>query len=121
MIVTKNIGIIDLSDDFSNPIEIPSLVQSFTEPFEIVPDHKVDHTTERQIIVSQRSMDCEQFVQTWAQMLCFENDLLFLHCEDYDIRVLCVSISIWMVFTLLLERSKSGKLINFTIAVGLSY
>lgn len=107
MIGTKNIEIFYLSDDFSNPIEIPSFVQSFTEPFEIVPDYKADHTTERQIIVSQRSMDCEQFVQTWAQMLCFENDLLFLHCEDYDIRVLCVSISIWMVFILLYYNDQS--------------
>lgn len=83
----------DFSDDYNNPIEVPLLVQSLTDqPFDVVPDYKADHVTERQIIVTQRSIDCEQFVQRRAQVMCAESNLQFMHCEDYDIKIVYVSI-----------------------------
>ncbi|KAF7287328.1 hypothetical protein GWI33_001691 [Rhynchophorus ferrugineus] len=78
-------------DDYNNPIEIPLLVQSLTDQqFDIVPECKMDHLTDRQIIVTQRSMDCEQFVQKRAQILCTEANLAFMYCEDYDIKIIYV-------------------------------
>ncbi|XP_066151701.1 uncharacterized protein [Euwallacea fornicatus] len=78
-------------DDCNNPIEVPLLVQSLTDQhLDIVPECKANHETDRQIIVSQRSMDCEQFVQRRAQALCFDANLQFMHCQDYDVRILCV-------------------------------
>ncbi|XP_030762754.1 uncharacterized protein LOC115887458 [Sitophilus oryzae] len=74
-------------DDYNNPIEIPLLVQSLTDQqFDIVSDN----VTDRQIIVTQRSMDCEQFVQKRAQILCAEANLVFMYCEDYDIKIIYV-------------------------------
>ncbi|XP_050310221.1 uncharacterized protein LOC126746141 isoform X2 [Anthonomus grandis grandis] len=86
-------------DDYNIPIEVPLLVQGLTEQhFEIVPDYitttnLTDHRSnggERHILVTQRSMDCEQFVQRRAQALCSECNLEFMHCADYDIKVIYV-------------------------------
>ncbi|KAG5876233.1 hypothetical protein JTB14_000877 [Gonioctena quinquepunctata] len=76
-------------DDYNIPIEIPLLVQNLTEQhLDVVPDFKVDQVTEMQLIVTQRSFDCEHFVQRRAQKLCSEAQLEFLHCDDYDIRII---------------------------------
>ncbi|KAJ8976440.1 hypothetical protein NQ317_016059 [Molorchus minor] len=78
-------------DDYNIPIEIPLLVQNLTDQhLDVVPDFKVDQVTEMQLIVSQRSFDCEQFVQRRAQKLCSDAQLEFLHCEDYDIKIIYV-------------------------------
>ncbi|XP_023015057.2 uncharacterized protein isoform X1 [Leptinotarsa decemlineata] len=76
-------------DDYNIPIEIPLLVQNLTDQhLDVVPDFKVDQVTEMQLIVTQRSFDCEHFVQRRAQKLCSEAQLEFLHCDDYDIRII---------------------------------
>ncbi|CAH1155849.1 unnamed protein product [Phaedon cochleariae] len=76
-------------DDYNIPIEIPLLVQNLTEQhLDVVPDFKVDQVTEMQLIVTQRSFDCEHFVQRHAQKICSEAQLEFLHCEDYDIKII---------------------------------
>ncbi|XP_060528755.1 uncharacterized protein LOC132703484 [Cylas formicarius] len=78
-------------DDYNIPIEIPLLVQSLNEQqMDILPDCKADHVPERHIIVTQRSMDCEQFMQRRAQALCSEAKLDFMHCEDYDVKIIYV-------------------------------
>ncbi|KAJ8920048.1 hypothetical protein NQ315_011701 [Exocentrus adspersus] len=78
-------------DDYNIPIEIPLLVQNLTEQhLDVVPESKADQVTEMQLIVTQRSFDCEQFVQRRAQKLCSEAHLEFLHCEDYDIKIIHV-------------------------------
>lgn len=75
-------------DDYNIPIEIPLLVQNLTEQhLDLVPDF-TEHLTEVQLIVTQRSFDCEQFVQRRAQKLCSEAQLDFMHCEDYDIKII---------------------------------
>ncbi|CAH2002128.1 unnamed protein product [Acanthoscelides obtectus] len=76
-------------DDYNIPIEIPLLVQNLTEQhMDVVPDFKVDQVTEMQLIVTQRSFDCEQFVEGRAQKLCSDAQLEFLHFKDYDIRII---------------------------------
>lgn len=66
-------------------------MQTLTDQLlDIVPEFKTDNISETQVIVSQRTLDCEQFVQRRAQKLCNENNLEFLHCEDYDIQLLNV-------------------------------
>ncbi|XP_018575808.1 uncharacterized protein LOC108914464 [Anoplophora glabripennis] len=76
-------------DDYNIPIEIPLLVQSLTEQhLDVIPESRVDQVTEMQLIVTQRSFDCEQFVQRRAQKLCSEAHLEFLHCDDYDIKII---------------------------------
>lgn len=68
------------------------MVQTLTDQqLDIVPEFKADQVSETQLIVTQRTLDCEQFVQRRAQKLCFENNLEFLHCEDYDIKLLHVN------------------------------
>lgn len=80
------------TDDYNIPIEIPILVQTLTDQqLDIVPEFNIGNISETQIIVSQRTFDCEQFVQRRAQKLCRETNLEFLHCEDYDIKLLSVS------------------------------
>lgn len=80
-------------DDYNIPIEIPMMVQNLTEQhLDIVPDFRVEYVTEMQLLVTQRSFDCEQFVQRKAQKLCSEAQLEFLYCEDYDIKIVNVSI-----------------------------
>ncbi|KAL1490181.1 hypothetical protein ABEB36_012915 [Hypothenemus hampei] len=75
-------------DDDNIPIEVPIVVQSLNDQqFDIIPESRMDHLTERQIIVTQRSMDCEQFVQRRAQAICIESNLQFMYCEDYDIKL----------------------------------
>ncbi|XP_017768224.1 PREDICTED: uncharacterized protein LOC108556562 [Nicrophorus vespilloides] len=75
-------------DDYNIPIEIPILVQTLTEQhLDVVSEFKCDQVTETQLIITQRSFDCEQFVQIRAQRLCIEHQLEFLHCEDYDIKL----------------------------------
>ncbi|XP_056633600.1 uncharacterized protein LOC130443138 [Diorhabda sublineata] len=75
-------------DDYNIPIEIPLLVQNLTEQhLDLVPDF-TEHLTEVQLIVTQRSFDCEQFVQRRAQKLCSDAQLDFMHCEDYDIKII---------------------------------
>ncbi|XP_068898023.1 uncharacterized protein [Tenebrio molitor] len=75
-------------DDYNIPIEIPLLVHTLTDQhLDVVPDFKVDQVTEMQLIVTQRTFDCEQFVQRRAQKLCSESQLEFLHCQDYDIKL----------------------------------
>ncbi|XP_065155780.1 uncharacterized protein [Atheta coriaria] len=76
-------------DDYNIPIEIPILVQTLADQhLDIIPEFKADLVTETQLIVTQRSFDYEQFVQSRAQRLCNEHDLVFLHCEDYDMELL---------------------------------
>uniref|UniRef100_A0A6P7G6A3 Uncharacterized protein LOC114338216 n=1 Tax=Diabrotica virgifera virgifera TaxID=50390 RepID=A0A6P7G6A3_DIAVI len=76
-------------DDYNIPIEIPLLAQNLTDQhLDMVPDFKVDQVNEIQLIVTQRSFDCEQFVQRRAQKLCSEAQLEFMHCEDYDIKII---------------------------------
>lgn len=78
-------------DDYNIPIEIPLLVQTLTDQhLDVVPESKADQITETQIIVSQRTFDCEQFVQRRAQKLCNDSQLDFRHCEDYDIKLVNV-------------------------------
>lgn len=80
-------------DDYNIPIEIPLIVQNLSDQhLDIVPEYKTDQISETQIIISQRTFDCEQFVQRRAQKLCTESHLEFLHCEDYDIKLLHVSL-----------------------------
>lgn len=68
------------------------MVQNLTEQhLDIVPDFRVDQLTEMQLLVTQRSFDCEQFVQRKAQKLCSDTELEFLYCEDYDIKIVNVS------------------------------
>ncbi|XP_018325707.1 DDB1- and CUL4-associated factor 15 [Agrilus planipennis] len=75
-------------DDYNIPIEIPLLVQTLTEQhLDVVPEFKSDQITETQLIVTQRTFDCEQFVQGRAQKLCIDAQLEFSHCEDYDVRI----------------------------------
>ncbi|EFA10338.2 uncharacterized protein LOC100141521 [Tribolium castaneum] len=75
-------------DDYNIPIEIPLLVHTLTDQhLDVVPDFKVDQVTEMQLIVTQRTFDCEQFVQRRAQKLCSDSLLEFLHCQDYDIKL----------------------------------
>ncbi|KAK9722872.1 DDB1-and CUL4-substrate receptor 15, WD repeat [Popillia japonica] len=76
-------------DEYNIPIEIPLIVQTLTDQqLDIVPEFKADQVTETQLIITQRTFDCEQFVQRRAQKLCSELHLEFLHCEDYDIKLL---------------------------------
>ncbi|KAF2901302.1 hypothetical protein ILUMI_04880 [Ignelater luminosus] len=76
-------------DDYNIPIEIPLLVQTLTEQhLDIVPEVKADQISETQLIITQRTCDCDQFVQSRAQKLCLDAQLEFLHCEDYDIKIL---------------------------------
>ncbi|CAG9861966.1 unnamed protein product [Phyllotreta striolata] len=78
-------------DDFNIPIEIPLLVQNLIEQqLDVIPDFKADQTAETQLLVTQRSFDCEMFVQRTAQKLCAEVQLDFVYCEDYDIRILYI-------------------------------
>lgn len=80
--------ILYFSDDYNIPIEIPILVHTLADQhLDVVPDFKVDQVTEMQLIVSQRTFDCEQFVQRRAQKVCSEFELEFLHCQDYDIKL----------------------------------
>lgn len=73
-------------------MEIPLLVQNLTEtPLDVVPEFRIDQVTEMQLIVTQKSLDCEQFVQRSAQKMCSDAHLEFMHCEDYDIRITHVS------------------------------
>lgn len=82
-----------IADDYNIPIEIPLLVQTLTEQhLDIVPEVKADQISETQLIITQRTCDCDQFVQSRAQKLCLDAQLEFLHCEDYDIKILHVSI-----------------------------
>ncbi|KAK4875183.1 hypothetical protein RN001_011605 [Aquatica leii] len=76
-------------DDYNVPIEIPVLVQTLAEQhLDIVPEIKADQLAETQLIITQRTFDCDQFVQSRAQQLCIDAQLEFLHCEDYDIKIL---------------------------------
>ncbi|KAK9881702.1 hypothetical protein WA026_017221 [Henosepilachna vigintioctopunctata] len=78
-------------DDYNIPIEIPLIAQTPTDQLlDIVPDFKVDQITQMQLIVTQRTFDCEQFVQRQAQQLCTESQLQFLHCHDYDIKIIYI-------------------------------
>lgn len=87
-------------DDYNIPIEIPLIVQTLSDQhLDIVPEFKADEISETQLIITQRTFDCERFVQRRAQHLCAESHLEFLHCEDYDIKLLYVSIS-FIPFTL---------------------
>lgn len=68
------------------------LVQTLTDQqLDIVPEFKLDQVTDIQLIVTQRTLDCEMFVQRRAQKLCTDAHLEFLHCEDYDIKIIYVS------------------------------
>uniref|UniRef100_A0A1Y1K8R7 DDB1- and CUL4-associated factor 15 WD40 repeat-containing domain-containing protein n=1 Tax=Photinus pyralis TaxID=7054 RepID=A0A1Y1K8R7_PHOPY len=76
-------------DDYNVSIEIPVLVQTLAEQYlDIVPEVKADQLAETQLIITQRTFDCDQFVQSRAQQLCVDAKLEFLHCEDYDIKIL---------------------------------
>lgn len=78
-------------DDYNIPIEIPLIVQTLSDQqLEVVPEFKAEHMTETQLLITQRTFDCEQFVQRRAQKLCADVQLQFLHCEDYDIKILTV-------------------------------
>lgn len=58
---------------------------------DVVPESKADQITETQLIISQRTFDCEQFVQRRAQKLCIDSQLEYRHCEDYDIKLVHVN------------------------------
>lgn len=78
-------------DDYNIPIEIPLIVQTLSDQqLEVVPEFKAELVTETQLLITQRTFDCEQFVQRRAQRLCSDVQLQFLHCEDYDIKILTV-------------------------------
>lgn len=80
-------------DDYNIPIEIPLLVQTLNDQhLDVVPESKADQLTETQLIISQRTFDCEQFVQRRAQKLCSDSQLEYRHCEDYDIKLVHVTI-----------------------------
>lgn len=92
IIINMKLHLNFVSDDYNIPIEIPMMVQNLTEQhLDIVPDFRADQVTEMQLLVTQRSFDCEQFVQRKAQKLCSEAQLEFLYCEDYDIKIANVS------------------------------
>lgn len=77
-------------DDFNIPIEIPLIVESLEENLDSVPDLRTDQMTQMQLIVTQRTFDCEQFLQRKAQQLCVESHLQFLHCKDYEVVILYI-------------------------------
>ncbi|XP_045473770.1 uncharacterized protein LOC123680111 isoform X1 [Harmonia axyridis] len=78
-------------DDYNIPIEIPLIAQTLSDQLlDIVPDFKLDHITQMHLIVTQRTFDCEQFIQRRAQQLCTESQLQFLHCQDYDVKMMHV-------------------------------
>lgn len=80
-----------ISDDYNIPIEIPLIVQTLSDQhLDVVPESKADQVTETQLIISQRTFDCEQFVQRRAQKLCSDSQLEYRHCEDYDIKLVHV-------------------------------
>lgn len=79
-------------DDYNIPIEIPLLVQTLNEQhLDVVPDYKMDEIAETQLIVTQRTFDCEQFVVRRAQMLCSESQMNYCHCQDYDVKLMQVN------------------------------
>ncbi|ENN75666.1 hypothetical protein YQE_07764, partial [Dendroctonus ponderosae] len=78
-------------NDYNNPIEVPLLAQSLSGQQSDADADKPDHMVEVQLIVTQRSLDAEQFVQKQAQILCLKSGLQFMHCEDYDLKVVHVS------------------------------
>ncbi|XP_049824186.1 uncharacterized protein LOC109596170 isoform X2 [Aethina tumida] len=76
-------------DDNNLSIEIPLLVQNLTEQhLDMVPEYRVDQVSEMQLIVTQRTFDCEQFIYRQAEKLCQETNYEFLHCDDYDIKII---------------------------------
>lgn len=86
-------------DDYNIPIELPVLVQTLNEQhLDVVPESKADQITETQLIISQRTFDCEQFVQRRAQKLCIDSQLEYRHCEDYDIKLVHVNTTQYMFF-----------------------
>lgn len=81
------------ADDNNLSIEIPLLVQNLTEQhLDMVPEYRVDQVSEMQLIVTQRTFDCEQFIYRQAEKLCQETNYEFLHCDDYDIKIIHVSL-----------------------------
>ncbi|KAL3267974.1 hypothetical protein HHI36_007110 [Cryptolaemus montrouzieri] len=78
-------------DDYNIPIEIPLIAQTLSDQLlDIVPDFRLDQITHMQLIVTQRTFDCEQFIQRQAQQQCTESQMQFLHCQDYDIKIIYV-------------------------------
>lgn len=58
---------------------------------DVIPEMRTDDVSETQLIITQKALDCEQFVQARAQKLCLDAQLEFLHLDDYDINLLYVS------------------------------
>lgn len=80
-----------VADDYNNPIEVPLLVQSLSCQQSDADGDKPNHAVEVQLIVTQRSLDAEQFVQKQAQIMCLKSGLQFMHYEDYDLKIVHVS------------------------------
>lgn len=86
-----------VTDDCNIPIEIPLLVQTLSDQhLDIVPEFKIDQVTETQLIITQRTFDCEQFIQTKGQKLCADSQLEYRFCEDYEVNVKHVSFVIYI-------------------------